>query len=157
MYSFQASQVQCWSVQPSNCHEAARERHTAATRCNDRSSRSHAVFQLLGGCSFCVFFWGGDGDGVSFGRWAVTKGSCLFFAAFNFLGGWNATQLYRDEIICRWKDPGTWTNQYFMVYVAVPQVCMVWAYEKRCHRGRVFCWSTDGAKLGTFSAPRGTV
>jgi len=26
--------------------KAARERHTAATRCNDRSSRSHAVFQL---------------------------------------------------------------------------------------------------------------
>ena len=35
--------------------KAARERHTAATRCNDRSSRSHAVFQPLGACAF---FWG---------------------------------------------------------------------------------------------------
>ena len=41
--------------------KAARERHTAATRCNDRSSRSHAVFQLLWAAVFvfCFFFGGG--------------------------------------------------------------------------------------------------
>lgn len=54
-------------MKPKICHgfvarKAARERHTAATRCNDRSSRSHAVFQPLG--EFVHFFWGRVAGGV---------------------------------------------------------------------------------------------
>ncbi|CAK0852686.1 unnamed protein product [Prorocentrum cordatum] len=43
---FQARRVESASAVHALLRRSARERHTAATACNDRSSRSHAIFQL---------------------------------------------------------------------------------------------------------------